>query len=112
GEADPAFLSAEDPVVAVARGRRFHAPGVGAARGFGEGEASDELALGHAGQPMLLLLLAAKPVNGGHRERALHGDEGAPRGVACFEFVADEAVADGSGAGAAVSVEVHAEYPE
>ena len=108
-EPDPPLRAVEDPVVALAARGRGHRGGVGAALRLGEGEASDQLALRHARQPVLLLLLGAVPADGAHREGALHRHEGAPARVGGLEFEADQPVAHRAGARAAVALEVHAE---
>ena len=85
---------------------------VAAGGGFGQPEAADQLALGHARQPLLLLLLRAVLVDRAHRQRPLHRDEGAQAGVAGLQFQRGQAVLDGAAAGAAVPLQVHAEQAE
>ena len=63
-------------------------------------------------QPLVLLLLGAVPVDGEHRQRALHRHEAAEPAVAGFQFQAGQAVADGVGARTSVAVQVHAEQAE
>ena len=106
------FAPVEHPVVAVAAGEGLHARRVGAGARLGEPEAADHLALRHPRQPLLLLLLAAVPVDRAHRERALHRDERAQPGVAGLELQGGEAVLHGAAAGASVALEVHAEHAE
>ncbi len=73
---DPHLRAVEDPVRAlagaVAPGPGAHAARVGAVVGLGQAEAADRLAGRHPRQPLLLLRLRAEPVDGEHRERALH----------------------------------------
>ena len=91
---------------------RLHVGRVRAAVRLGEAEAADQLARRHARQVLLLLLLAAVGMDRVHAEARLHGDEAAEAGVAALEFLADEAVADGVHAGAAVAFERAAEQAE
>ena len=64
------------------------------------------------GQPLLLLLLRAVLVDGAHRQRPLHRDEGPQAGVAGLQFQGGQAVLDGAAAGAAVALQVHPEQAE
>ncbi len=70
------------------------------------------VARGHARQPLRLLLLGAVAMDGGHRERALHADEGADARIAGLEFERREPVVDGAAAGAAVALELHSQQAE
>src|SRR5699024_10397816 len=79
---------------------------------FGQPEAADELAGRHAGQVPVLLLFGPESADRRHRQRSLHGHEGAQSRVAGFEFEGGETVFDGRAAGAAVAFQVHAEQAE
>jgi hypothetical protein len=63
-------------------------------------------------QPLLLLLLGPERVDGVHRQRALHTDQGADPGVAGLEFQAGHAVGDRRRPLTAVALEVHPEHSE
>ena len=69
---------------------------------FGQAEAADDLAGSHVRQPALALFLAAVSVNRVHAQRGLHGGEAADARIAALEFLANQAIADGIHAGAAV----------
>jgi len=58
--------------------------GVGAVRGFGEGERADRVQAGEGGQPALLLLRRAEQVDRLHRESRLHAEERAEAAVAAM----------------------------
>ena len=79
---------------------------------LGEAEAADHFARRHARQVALLLLLAAVGVDRVHAEARLHRDEAAQARVAALEFLADEPVAHGVHARAAVALERAAEQAE
>ncbi len=107
---DPHLGAVEHPVAPVPPGVRAHGARVGAGVRLGQPEAADEPAGGHAGQPLLLLFLRAVLPDGVHRQGALDGDEAAQAGVDGFEFQAGQAVGHGTGTGAAVALQVHAEH--
>jgi hypothetical protein len=99
---DPHFGAVDDPVAAVLLRARLHVGRVGAAVRFGQAEAADDLARRHLRQPVLLLLFAAVGVDRIHAQRRLHRGEAADAGIAAFEFLAGQAIADAVHARAAV----------
>jgi hypothetical protein len=109
---DPHLRAVDHPVLAPALRVSLHVRGIGAAVRLRETEASDELAARHPGQIFLLLLVAAKRIDGIHAERRLHGHEAANAGIAALQFLADEAVADGVEARAPVTFNRGAEQSE
>src|SRR5215216_3383266 len=106
---DPTLPAVQDPLRALLAGEGLHAGRIAPRLGLGEAEAAYRLTFGHSGEPLVLLLLGAELVDGAHRERALHADEGPETRVAGLELHAGEAVLDGALTGAAVPGEVHAE---
>ncbi len=109
---DPHLGAVEHPVGTVTAGAGAHARGVGTEVGLGQAEATDRLPGRQPGQPFVLLFLGSIAVDREHRQRALHGDETAEPAVAGFQLHTRQAVADGVGAGAAVTLKVHAEHAE
>src|SRR5829696_2781225 len=105
---DPTLPAVQDPLGALLAGEGLHAGWIAPRLGLGEAEAAYRLTFGHSGEPLVLLLPGAELVDGAHRERALHADEGPETRVAGLELHAGEAVLDGALAGAAVPGEVHA----
>src|ERR671920_1877726 len=106
---DPTLPAVQDPLRALLAGEGLHAGRIAPRLGLGEAEAAYRLTFGQPREPLVLLLLGAELVDGAHRERALHADEGPETRVAGLELHAGEAVLDGALAGAAVPGEVHAE---
>jgi len=109
---DPHLGPAQHPVGAVLSCVGPHAGGVGAGVRLGQPEAADDLARGHPREPFFFLLLGAVGRDREHRERALDRDEAAEAGIRGLELEAGEAVADRIDAGAAVTLQVHAEEAE
>src|SRR6266849_7398039 len=89
---DPALAPVQDPVAAILAGAGLHAGGVGAEVWLRQSEAPDHLALGHRGQPSLLLLVGSVALDGKHAERSLDRDETAQPAVATLQLLAGEAV--------------------
>ena len=77
--------------------------------GLGQPEAAEQLALRHARQVFLPLLLAAVGVDRRHGERALGVARRAEGGVDALQLAHDETEGDVADAGAAVALEVGAE---
>jgi hypothetical protein len=71
---------------------RLHVGWIGAAVRFGEAEAGDGFALGHARQPALFLLFAAERVNWIHAQTGLHGYEAAQARIAALQLLADQSI--------------------
>ena len=109
---DPHLGAVEHPVVAIPLRRGAHPRGIRAEVGLGEAEATDRLALRHARQPLVLLLVRAECVDRVHRQGALHAHERANAGIAGLELHGGKPVGDRVGAGAAVPFEVHAQDAE
>ncbi len=109
---DPHLGAVEHPVITVAPRRGAHRRGIRSRVRLGEPEAADGAAGGHLGQPARLLLVAAVRPDREHRERALHGHEGAQAAVAGLELLGRDPVGGRRRSGAAVAVEVHAEQTE
>ena len=94
------------------RARGAHAAGIGAEVRLGQPETADGVAGGHRGQPLLALLLAAVPVDGEHRQRALHRHQAAQAAVDGLELLADQPVGGGRRAAAPVALQVHPQHAE
>ena len=99
---DPHLGAVDDPVAAVLLGVGLHVGRIGAAVRFGQAEAADDLAAGHARQVFTALLFRTVGVNRVHAQRALNRDEAADAGIAALQLLADQAVADAVQAGATV----------
>src|SRR5205814_1595461 len=97
---DPHLRAVEHPVGAVSAGASLHRAGITPGVGLGEAEATDRLAGGHPGQPLLLLLVGAPAVDAEHRQRPLDTDEAAQPGVDRLELAAGDAVRRRARAGA------------
>ena len=89
-----------------------HRPGVGARVGLGQTEAADGLPGRHGREPLLLVLLAAVPVDREHRQRSLHRHQAAQAGVDGLQLVTRHAVGHHRRPGAAVTGQVHAEQAQ
>ena len=109
---DPHLAAVEHPIGAIASRPGFHCGGIGSDIGLGQPEAAEQFARGHAGQPLLFLLLGAEVPDREHRQRSLHRDHRPEAGVGRLQFYAREAVMDGRGPTASVAVQVHAEQAE
>ena len=103
--ADPPLGAVEDPVVAVAAGRRLEADDVRAVRRLGQADRPEHLDAGHAGQPALALLLRAEVVDRGHREPGVDRVEGRDRPVAAGQLGAHHPLGQRGHPGAPVPVE-------
>jgi hypothetical protein len=106
--ADPALLAVEDPGVAFAfrRGRET-TTGPRAHQRLGQREAADLFHARHRRQPLLLLLLGAREVDGIHRETGVDTMEGTERNIGSRDLQGDQA--DQQGASARAAVTIHAE---
>src|SRR5262249_21955022 len=104
--ADPALLAVEDPAVAVAlrRGRQT-ATGPRAHQRLGQREAADLFQPRHLRQPLLLLLLGARKVDGHHRETGVDAVEGTKRNVGARDLQGDQAEQQRASARAAVTID-------
>ena len=105
---DPHLLAVEDVFLAGFFGAGSHAAWIGAEIRFGQSEAADFLALLHDGEPGLLLLVAAKGVNGVHGQRGVDADERADSAVAPLQFLHHKSVFDIRHSGTAVALETGA----
>ena len=106
---DPELRAIQDVLVALLRGARLHAAGIGAVVRLGETEAPDLGARGELWQPLLLLRLGAVRVDRVHHEATLHGRGGAQPGIAALQLLHDEAVGHVVESGAAVALQRRAE---
>ncbi len=106
---DPHFRAVQHIGVAIAACCGTHTRGVAAEIGFCQSEAANYLAARHTRQPVLLLLLRAKGVNGEHGERALYRHKRTQTAIASLKFLAGQAIANGAQPGAAVAFEMHAQ---
>src|ERR1019366_10536403 len=109
---DPALRAVDDVAVAIVDRGREHAARVRPEVGLGEAEAADDLALGHLGQELRLLLFGAERVDRVHDERPLHARERPDARIPALELLHGQAVADVAQPRAAVALEVAAEEPE
>ena len=109
---DPQLGAAQRIAAVDFAGAGYHAAGIGAVIGFGQAEAAEQFARGHARQILLTLFLAAIGVNRRHRQRGLHAARRAERRIDALEFAHDETVGDIADAGAAVAFERRAEKTE
>src|SRR6516165_2632129 len=102
--ADPALLAVEDPGVAFAfrRGRET-TTGPRAYQRLGQREAADLLHARHGRQPLLLLLLGAREVDGIHRETGVDTMEGTERNVGPRDLESDQGEQLGTSTRAAVA---------
>ena len=75
-------------------------------------EAADGFATPELRQPLLLLGVAPERVDGVHHERALDARHRAEAGIACFQFLHEDAVRRLARSGEPVAVEVRCVEPE
>jgi hypothetical protein len=89
-QADPAFGAVEEVAIAVAAGAGLQPQRVRPMVGFGEPERAERVERREAGQPALLLLLAAEMGDGADHQAGLHGVERVDAAVAARELVGDQ----------------------
>ena len=103
--ADPPLLAVEDPGVALALRRRRQAAGrPGTHQRLGQAEAADLLEAGHRRQPLLLLLLRSRGVDGAHGQAVVDAEEGRDRRVDARHLHRDQAEQQRTSASAPVSL--------
>ena len=109
---DPHLAAVEDPVRPVAPRPGGHRSRIGAGVGFGQAEAAEQFAGGHAGQPLLLLFFGAESPDREHGQRPLYRDHRPDAGVGGLQLGTRQPVVHRRRPAAAVTLQVHAEQSE